>query len=189
MPERWICRRCYTSADESVTTCPNCGLARGEAAPSAFAFTPVPEGEDDEKATGEEPGAAEDRAEEPPVRAPVQPEIVWHPPYVPLNQPVPAAVTGPPTTCEKCGSPLFAQWWDPTKDGYECRRCGTITKGLPPAGAQKSRSGCFFGCAGVFAAMAVLGAIGGDFSVGIGLMAFAGLIALAGVLTSRRPAR
>ncbi len=41
----------------------------------------------------------------------------------------------------------------------------------------------------MFAAMAVLGAIGGDFSVGIGLMAFAGLIALAGVLTSRRPAR
>lgn len=29
MTERWICSRCFTSADPGVTVCPNCGLARG----------------------------------------------------------------------------------------------------------------------------------------------------------------
>ena len=29
MTERWICARCYTSAEESATECPNCGLPRG----------------------------------------------------------------------------------------------------------------------------------------------------------------
>lgn len=45
MTDRWVCARCFTSAEESATACPNCGLPRGaspesavgEAAPSADA--------------------------------------------------------------------------------------------------------------------------------------------------------
>lgn len=29
MTDRWVCARCFTSAEESATACPNCGLARG----------------------------------------------------------------------------------------------------------------------------------------------------------------
>lgn len=35
MTERWVCNRCFTSADPSAAACPNCGLARGAARPSA----------------------------------------------------------------------------------------------------------------------------------------------------------
>lgn len=185
MPERWICKRCYTSADESVTTCPNCGLTRGDAAPSAFAFTPVPEGEDDQDGTDDESEGADDSATVTPVRAPAQPESAWQPPYVPLNAPVPAAVERSPTACATCGSPLFAQWWDPTQGGYQCRRCGAITKGAPPAGVGRGPTGCFFGCAAVIAVMGVLAAIGGEFGGGLGMIAVAGLIAIVPVWRSR----
>jgi hypothetical protein len=45
MTDRWVCARCFTSAEESAIACPNCGLPRGaspesgagEAAPSADA--------------------------------------------------------------------------------------------------------------------------------------------------------
>lgn len=185
MAERWICRRCYTSADESVTTCPNCGLARGEAAPSAFAFTPVPEGEDDQEAAGDEPQKSGDRADDTPVPTAAQPEVVWHPPYVPLNAPEPTTVEGPPAACGKCGSPLFAQWWSPSKSGYECRRCGAVTKGAPPSYAQRGTSGCFFGCAAIIAVMAVLAVIGGEFGGGVGMIAVAALIAMVPVYRSR----
>ncbi len=29
MTDRWVCARCFTSAEESATVCPNCGLPRG----------------------------------------------------------------------------------------------------------------------------------------------------------------
>ena len=29
MTDRWVCARCFTSAEESATACPNCGLPRG----------------------------------------------------------------------------------------------------------------------------------------------------------------
>ena len=103
-------------------------------------------------------------------------------PYVPLNQPVPVAVPGPPRACAKCGSPLYAQWWSPTKGGYECRRCGALTKGAPPAGALQSGAGCFLGCAGVVALLAVLAAVGGEFGGTVGLIAVAALIGLVGLV-------
>ena len=45
MTDRWVCARCFTSAEESATACPNCGLPRraspetgaSDAAPSADA--------------------------------------------------------------------------------------------------------------------------------------------------------
>lgn len=188
MPERWICKRCFTSADDSVAACPNCGLARGEQAPSPFAFTPVPEGADEELAA-DQPDGADERAMAAPLGAPVQPEVVWHPPYVPLNAPVPATVAGPPTACEKCGSPLFAQWWSPSNGGYECRRCGAVTKGTPPTEAQKGTSGCFFGCAAIVAVMGLLAAIGGEFGGGVGMIAVAGLIAIVPIYRSRTGVR
>jgi ribosomal protein L40E len=41
--ERWICNRCFTSAEESATVCPNCGLGRGlPAAPEASETVPPP---------------------------------------------------------------------------------------------------------------------------------------------------
>ena len=181
MPDRWICRRCYTSADDTVTKCPNCGLERGEAAPSPFAFTEVPE----EPATDDEPEAADQPAQDTGFESAAQPAIVPRGvPYVPLNQPVPAAA-GPPGACGKCGSPLYAQWWSPTKGGYECRRCGALTKGAPPSGVGKGPAGCFLGCAGVVAVLAVLVAIGGDFQAGVGMVAVAGLIAIVPILSSR----
>ena len=179
MPDRWICRRCFTSADDTVTNCPNCGLARGEAAPSPFAFTEVPE----EPATNDEPEAADQPAQGIGFESAAQPAIAPHGvPYVPLNQPVPAAVPGPPRACAKCGSPLYAQWWSPTKGGYECRRCGALTKGAPPAGALQSGAGCFLGCAGVVALLAVLAAVGGEFGGTVGLIAVAALIGLVGLV-------
>jgi RNA polymerase subunit RPABC4/transcription elongation factor Spt4 len=43
--ERWICNRCYTSAEEGATVCPNCGLARGADAPDPSDATEAPEPE------------------------------------------------------------------------------------------------------------------------------------------------
>jgi len=44
MTDRWVCARCFTSAEESATACPNCGLPRGTAPESAAADnTPAPE--------------------------------------------------------------------------------------------------------------------------------------------------
>ncbi len=31
--------------------------------------------------------------------------------------------------CEACGAPLYAQWWNQSRNGYECRRCGVLTAG------------------------------------------------------------
>ena len=35
MTGRWVCNRCFTSAEPTAATCPNCGLARGAERPSA----------------------------------------------------------------------------------------------------------------------------------------------------------
>jgi len=48
MTDRWVCARCFTSAEDSTTLCPNCGLPRGaspdyaagEAPPSTDAAPP-----------------------------------------------------------------------------------------------------------------------------------------------------
>lgn len=90
-----------------------------------------------------------------------------------------------PTACQLCGSPLFAQWWSPKKGGYECRRCGKLTIGEPPPGARP-RTGCWIGCAAIIGFFGVLAVIGGDFQGGVGLVAFAGLVGVAGLLFARR---
>jgi hypothetical protein len=41
--ERWICSRCFTSAEEAATVCPNCGLPRGAEAPNPAATDPGPD--------------------------------------------------------------------------------------------------------------------------------------------------
>jgi len=33
MNERWVCKRCFSSNDGNLGTCPNCGLARGSEVP------------------------------------------------------------------------------------------------------------------------------------------------------------
>ena len=63
MTDRWVCARCFTSAEESATACPNCGLPRGaspetgagEAAPNANAPASV----DAAPSTEAAPSAAE----------------------------------------------------------------------------------------------------------------------------------
>ena len=35
MTERWVCARCFTSAEDAATACPNCGLERGAQPESA----------------------------------------------------------------------------------------------------------------------------------------------------------
>ena len=65
MSERWICSRCFTSADEAATECPNCGLPRGADAPNPAAADEEPA----EAAPAEEPTAEPsppDAATEPP---------------------------------------------------------------------------------------------------------------------------
>lgn len=47
MTDRWICARCYTSAEEALTACPNCGAPRGlsktfHTADAGSAATPDP---------------------------------------------------------------------------------------------------------------------------------------------------
>jgi Septum formation len=43
MTDRWVCARCFTSAEESATVCPNCGLPRGTAPESAGQGTAAPD--------------------------------------------------------------------------------------------------------------------------------------------------
>ncbi len=48
MTERWICARCFTSADASATVCPNCGLERGAEAESAAGEVDAPRARPDD---------------------------------------------------------------------------------------------------------------------------------------------
>lgn len=48
MTERWICARCFTSAEASATVCPNCGLERGAEAESAAGEVDAPQSRPDE---------------------------------------------------------------------------------------------------------------------------------------------
>lgn len=72
MTARWVCARCFTSAEESATACPNCGLPRGatpesavgEAAPSADAPASA------EAAQGAEDASSTAVSPEPPAPAP-----------------------------------------------------------------------------------------------------------------------
>ncbi len=48
MTERWICARCFTSADASATVCPNCGLERGAEAESAAGEVDAPQARPDD---------------------------------------------------------------------------------------------------------------------------------------------
>jgi hypothetical protein len=187
MTERWICKRCYTSADQAVGECPNCGLARGGDPPSPSA--PSPELPDEESQARIEDSRPEAAA---PIPNPLLPSTVERPsvqqPSIAVV-PAPGATTSPPAVCVRCGTPLFAQWWQSSKGGYECRRCGALTVGAPPPDRSRRRSGCLLGCAGLFAVLAVVGLLTGDFNSGIGLMAFAGIIALVAVAATRTRAR
>ena len=48
MTERWICARCFTSAEASATMCPNCGLERGAEAASAAGEVDAPQARPDD---------------------------------------------------------------------------------------------------------------------------------------------
>lgn len=110
MSERWVCSRCYTSAEESATTCPNCGTPRG-AAPAAAAAeptTPPPASE-----PGESAGSATNEAAGP------APEATASLP--------PAGVdSGERWVCLRC----FV-----SNDGSaaECANCGLLRGSGPPA--------------------------------------------------------
>jgi hypothetical protein len=103
------------------------------------------------------------------------------------DNPVLGATERPPTACEKCGGPLFAQWWDKARNGYACRRCGALTIGTPPAARSTRPTRWPFGCAGVLVVLGVLAIIGNSFQLGVGLIAVAGLLAFGSMaVTARR---
>ncbi|MGH2358531.1 MAG: septum formation family protein [Candidatus Limnocylindria bacterium] len=52
--ERWVCKRCFTSVDGSVATCPTCGLIRGSEVPAGGTWTPTTGAEAQVPAAGAE---------------------------------------------------------------------------------------------------------------------------------------
>jgi ribosomal protein L40E len=89
--ERWICNRCYTSAEASATACPNCGLERGLPATPEAPEPPQPA--DPVAGTAADPSTSADSE---PVSGP-PPEPASEPPNPvpnPTVEPVPSAVPG-----------------------------------------------------------------------------------------------
>ena len=79
--------------------------------------------------------------------------------------------------CEACGAPLYAQWWNESRNGYECRQCGALTVGREAASTgwtqvaapRPPSSGLGVAVAlGIGAAIVVL-ATGYDIALAIGL--------------------
>jgi hypothetical protein len=127
MAERWLCKRCFTSADPIESACPNCGLPRGAAAPLLAGEVPEPE----ETQPGEEASQLPE-GDSPPDKAPTTPA-----PVVPLpsasiipGQPTDALSAGiqmgPNFECGRCKASIYQQWWNARRSGYECHACGTL---------------------------------------------------------------
>jgi hypothetical protein len=72
MAERWLCKRCFTSADPIESACPNCGLPRGAAAPLLAGEVPEPE----ETLPGEYASQLPE-GDTPPDKAPTTPASGW----------------------------------------------------------------------------------------------------------------
>lgn len=112
MTNRWVCARCFTSAEESATVCPNCGLPRGAAPESA----------------GQSGASAEENAPETPPTSP--------PPAVPMAPSAAEQAPGTPSgggderwVCRRCFS---------SNDGWRttCTNCGQERNAASPEAAQ-----------------------------------------------------
>jgi len=96
MTNRWVCARCFTSAEESATVCPNCGLARGMAPESA----------------NQGPSSAEETASE----TPATPASGWTPATPPDGASPSSAPT--PSATEQVPTPAGG-----AEERWVCRRC------------------------------------------------------------------
>lgn len=123
MTNRWVCARCFTSAEESATVCPNCGLPRGVALESANQRSASAEGHaSDTSATGT-PATSPSSAPPAPTPASAAPSATEQP-----STPVGGAGErwvcrrcfnsndGWRTSCSNCGQ---ARGVDPTPDAAE----------------------------------------------------------------------
>jgi hypothetical protein len=133
MTERWVCKRCYTSADPKVAACPNCGLARGaEPASAAGAVTAG-----DADAPRAEPGTAR-----PVIVPPTPTSRAVSPPDPPA--PYPAGAAGDAMSpfenakielarsgrrrvfaCGRCGKGISLAW-------KKCEHCKATFDDFPP---------------------------------------------------------
>lgn len=71
---------------------------------------------------------------------------VWLPRTTVPGTPTAPADTSFPTiqhnlTCSSCGAAIFQQWWSRGKQGYECRRCGALTRAASPSNFLKAAAG------------------------------------------------
>ncbi|MGH2462119.1 MAG: septum formation family protein [Candidatus Limnocylindria bacterium] len=133
MTNRWVCARCFTSADESATACPNCGLARGLAPESAAGDAPA--GADEPTAPAAPYRAAEPGTSAPEFPAPA-PEPAPAAPVAPASQPTPAPdpVPGERWVCRRCFS---------SNDGWRtaCVQCGQVRDTDPSSEAAAGGAG------------------------------------------------
>lgn len=114
MTERWICPRCYTSAEESATVCPHCGTPR-DAGSGAAAVVPVPV----------PPSSSEPEAVPPPAAA----ATVAATPETPepgASPPAAGADSGERWVCRRC-------FVSNEGSAAECANCGLLRGAEPPA--------------------------------------------------------
>jgi hypothetical protein len=123
MTNRWVCARCFTSAEESATVCPNCGLPRGASPESAGQGAATPE--DAPETVGTPTSATQT-----PATAPTSPA-----PAVPVSPSAAQQVPGTPSggderwVCRRCFN---------SNDGWRtaCTNCGQERNAPSPEAAQ-----------------------------------------------------
>jgi ribosomal protein L40E len=111
MTERWVCPRCYTSAEESATVCPNCGTPRGAALASATGSSGA------EHEAGPPPEATPPESAPPPDAATPQPDP---------SSPTTASASGERWVCLRC-------FVSNEGSAAECANCGLLRGAEPPA--------------------------------------------------------
>lgn len=123
MTNRWVCARCFTSAEESATVCPNCGLPRGmapESAGQSGSWAEESSSETPDRATTPSPGPAAPSATPAPV-GPVTPSAE--------QPPTPSAGAEERWVCRRCFN---------SNDGWRttCTNCGQERNAASPDVAQ-----------------------------------------------------
>ncbi len=124
MTNRWVCARCFTSAEESATVCPNCGLPRGTA--------PEPASQDT--------SSAEETASETPTPTPATPPATAStasasaPPSATEPAQPPAEGASERWVCRRCFS---------SNDGWRtaCSNCGQARGAGPSPEAGEGWAG------------------------------------------------
>jgi len=125
MTNRWVCARCFTSAEESATACPNCRLPRGMSPESVAGDVPA---SGEEAPTTESPSPASEVA--------AAPAVATVAPVAPASQlaQTPAWGAEERWVCRRCFS---------SNDGTAtaCAKCGQARDADPSADAAGGEAG------------------------------------------------